>query len=137
MKSVQRNKHVIRAVLDDNSLDIIYKDNKSREKLAKARALVSEAGFWAKLDAVLLLLHPINAVLAEFESDGSFVSAVFHQFRQLSRNKVYHEELDNSVYQFRFLQDEIRDFIAMREVAFITPSMKKLDTCLINAWTRG
>ncbi|ETL77607.1 hypothetical protein L917_21450 [Phytophthora nicotianae] len=33
--------------------------------------MVGDASFWAKLDAVLLLLRPINASLAEFWSDAS------------------------------------------------------------------
>ncbi|ETO84042.1 hypothetical protein F444_02024 [Phytophthora nicotianae P1976] len=75
--------------------------------------MVGDASFWAKLDAVLLLLRPINTSLAEFWSDGNFVPAVFNQFRQLSRTNAYHDELDNSEHQLRFLQDgELDDAIA-------------------------
>lgn len=133
MKSVQQNKHVIQAVLDDVSLDRIYKDSKRHNKLARARKLATDVAFWAKLDAVLLLLHPINEALAEFEKDGSYISAVFSQFRRISKDKAYVEAMDNSTTQFNFAQQEIKRFIASREKEFLTSSMKigyLLDPCL-------
>lgn len=133
MKSVQQNKHVIQAVLDDASLDRIYKDSKRHNKLVRARKLATDVAFWAKLDAVLLLLHPINEALAEFEKDGSYISAVFSQFRRISKDKAYVEAMDNSTNQFNFAQQEIKRFIASREKEFLTSSMKigyLLDPCL-------
>ncbi|OWZ12562.1 hypothetical protein PHMEG_00014250 [Phytophthora megakarya] len=119
-----QNKRVIQSVLEDSALDTMYKDKKRRDKLAKARELVTDVNFWEKLDTALSLLSPINKALAQFKNDDSFVSAVFHQFTLLSQNEAYHKELDNSVHQLRFLQQEILGIIANREAEFMTPSMK-------------
>ncbi|ETM37561.1 hypothetical protein F442_07068 [Phytophthora nicotianae P10297] len=123
MKSVQRNKYVIQAVLEDSALDSIYKQNKP-PKAYQGKVFGGRCERLGKARCCAVATSLYQRIPGEVESDGNFVSAVFDQFRQLSRNKAYHDELDSSVHQLRFLQGEIRNFITSREEGVITSSMK-------------
>ncbi|RLN98123.1 hypothetical protein BBJ28_00016002 [Nothophytophthora sp. Chile5] len=123
IRSIVENKIFLQAVFEDEDLQKMFKTREQKCKLQKAKDLLSDASFWVDAGVVLQLIHPINEALAAFESDLTWVSAVYDEFNKLERNKAYVNELDGSV-NLRDIQREILELIVSRRKLLVSPSMR-------------
>ncbi|RLN46158.1 hypothetical protein BBJ28_00012453 [Nothophytophthora sp. Chile5] len=95
LRTVVKNKVFIQAALEDKDIDNIFKKKEQKDKLRKAKVIIADAVFWENAGTGLLLLKPINATVATFESDGRSIGFLLDQ--RMDINGINEEKLQLSI----------------------------------------
>ncbi|POM80406.1 Hypothetical protein PHPALM_1761, partial [Phytophthora palmivora] len=113
-----KNQYVIRSVFDDNKLLKRYDTAKTRSKVERARAIVSNQDNWKEYKWTLDMLTPINKSLALCEQDQTYISSIYSEFIGLQEHAAYHTPIEGAytddLTSFAEIQREVLELIKGR-----------------------